>query len=80
VDSSPAIYRFVPRVKEWLVAFNFLTCDRDQEFLLPPSLREWLPEDDLAWFVADAVASIDLAASIAPTGRTGGVVPPSTRR
>jgi hypothetical protein len=24
---------------------NFLSCDRDQELLLPPSLREWLAED-----------------------------------
>jgi hypothetical protein len=24
---------------------NFLACDREQELLLPPSLREWLPED-----------------------------------
>jgi hypothetical protein len=31
------------------VAQNFLACDRDQELLLPPSLREWLPEDHLAW-------------------------------
>jgi transposase len=30
--------------------------------LLPPSLREWLPEDHLAWFVIDAVAQLDLAA------------------
>lgn len=36
-------------------------CDRDQEFLLPPSLREWLPEDHVPGFVADAVASIDLS-------------------
>jgi len=28
--------------------------------LLPPSLREWLPEDHLAWFVLDAVGMIDL--------------------
>jgi len=27
---------------------NFIGCDRDQELLLPPSLREWLPEDHLA--------------------------------
>jgi transposase len=27
---------------------------------LPPSLREWLPEDHLAWFVLDAVDAIDL--------------------
>jgi transposase len=39
---------------------NFIECDRDQELLLPPSLREWLPDDHLAWFVIDAVAEIDL--------------------
>jgi transposase len=41
---------------------NFLACDREQELLLPPSLREWLPADHLAWFVIDAVAQFDLAA------------------
>jgi transposase len=41
---------------------NFLTCDREQSLLLPPSLREWLPEDHLAWFVLDAVAELDLEA------------------
>ena len=41
---------------------NFLPCDRDQELLLPPSLREWLPEDHLAWFVLESVAELDLAA------------------
>src|SRR3954452_25166906 len=40
---------------------NFLACDRDQELLLPPSLREWLPEGHLAWFVIDAVAQLDLS-------------------
>jgi len=42
------------------VAQNFLPCDRDQELLLPPSLREWLSEDHLVWFVLDAVDEIDL--------------------
>src|SRR3954453_21960442 len=41
---------------------NFIACDRDQELLLPPSLREWLPEGHLAWFVIDAVAQLDLGA------------------
>ena len=41
---------------------NFLACDREQELLLPPSLREWLPENHLAWCVIDAVGEIDLAA------------------
>ena len=30
--------------------------------LLPPSLRDWLPADDLAWFVLDAVDQFDLRA------------------
>ena len=38
-----------------LVGQNFLAWDRDQELFLPPSLREWLPQDHLAWFVLDAV-------------------------
>ena len=41
---------------------NFLACDREQELLLPPSLREWLPENHFAWFVIDAVGELDLAA------------------
>ncbi|MQA75222.1 MAG: transposase [Solirubrobacterales bacterium] len=41
---------------------NFIECDREQELLLPPSLRDWLPDDHLAWFVADAVEEIDLVA------------------
>jgi transposase len=41
---------------------NFIGCDREQELLLPPSLREWLPEGHLAWFVIDAVAQLDLGA------------------
>ncbi len=44
---------------------NFIACDREQELLLPPSLREWLPEGHLAWFVIDAVAEMDLAAFFA---------------
>ncbi|HEX6619823.1 MAG TPA: transposase [Solirubrobacteraceae bacterium] len=43
------------------MAQNFLACDRDQELLLPPSLREWLPEGHLAWFVIEAVAALDLS-------------------
>lgn len=44
------------------MAQNFLTSDRDQPMLLPPDLREWLPEDHLAWFVLDAVSELDLTA------------------
>src|SRR4051794_18280379 len=41
---------------------NFLAADREQGFLLPPDVRDWLPEDHFAWFVIEAVAEMDLAA------------------
>jgi transposase len=41
---------------------NFLACDREQELLLPPNLRDWLPEDHFAWFVLDAVEEMNLDA------------------
>src|SRR4030088_2310922 len=44
------------------MAQRFIACDRDQAFLLPPDVRDWLPEGHLAWFVLDAVAAMDLAA------------------
>src|ERR1700682_4570589 len=34
----------------------------DQDFLLPPSLRDWLPEDHLVYFVSDLVDELDLSA------------------
>jgi len=42
------------------MAYNFLPCDRNQVYLLPPSLADWLPQDHLAWFVLDVVEQIDL--------------------
>lgn len=50
---------------------NFIECDREQEFLLPPSLREWLPDDHLAWFVVDAVDEMDLTAFYGAYRRDG---------
>lgn len=44
------------------MAQNFMQSRRDQGFLLPPDVRDWLPADHLAWFVIDAVAQMDLAA------------------
>ena len=44
------------------MAYNFKPCERDQPYLLPPSLRDWLPEGHLAWFVLDAVEQMDLKA------------------
>lgn len=42
------------------MSYNFLPYDRDQLYLLPPALQDWLPESDLAWFLLDAVAQMDL--------------------
>jgi transposase len=33
----------------------------DQDLLLPPSLRDWLPEDHLVYFVSDVVDQLDLS-------------------
>src|SRR3712207_4505760 len=41
---------------------RFIGCDRDQVFLMPPSVREWVPEGHLVWTVLDAVAELDLSA------------------
>ncbi len=38
----------------------FKPYDQDQLFLLPPSLREWLPGNHLAHFVSDVVDELDL--------------------
>src|SRR6266511_6078488 len=43
------------------MADNFRRGDRDQPFLLPPDLRDWLPAHHLAWFVRDVVDQLDLA-------------------
>ena len=41
---------------------RFVDCERDQAFLLPPDLREWIPEDGLAHFVIEAVERVDMGA------------------
>ena len=39
---------------------TFVPYNRDQSFLLPPDLKEWLPADDLAHFVVAAVERLPL--------------------
>ena len=50
---------------------SFIACDRDQSFLLPPDVREWLPAGHLAWFVMDSVAAMDLEAFYGAYRRDG---------
>lgn len=44
------------------MAHGFVPVDRDQQFLLPPDLRSWLPSDHEVWFVIDVVEQLDLSA------------------
>src|SRR3954463_2623254 len=55
---------------------RFVACDREQSFLMPPDVREWLPPRHLAWFVIDAVAEMDLDAFYAAYRLDGRSRPP----
>lgn len=44
------------------MAKKFLPYDLDQQILLRPNIRDWLPENHLAHFILDVVASLDLSA------------------
>jgi transposase len=55
-----------------VVAKWYRPVDRDQQFLLPPSMTDWLPQDHLVWFVIDAVGELDTAA-FHGQARLGGV-------
>lgn len=44
------------------MAYNIKTINREQIYLMPPSLQEWLPEKDMAWFIIDVVEQMDLGA------------------
>jgi transposase len=41
---------------------NFIAADRDQAFLMPPDVRDWVEPGHLAWFVVEVVGELDLAA------------------
>src|SRR3954471_14894964 len=55
---------------------RFVACDREQSFLMPPDVREWLPTQHLAWFVIDAVSEINLDAFYAAYRLDGRSRPP----
>jgi len=43
---------------------TFLPYDLSQQLLLPPDLRDWLPEGHLALFISDVVDALDLSAIV----------------
>jgi len=54
---------------------RFQPYEREQALLLPQDMREWLPEDDLAYFIPDVVATVDLRAE---SPRPAGCFVPAT--
>jgi transposase len=40
---------------------RFIGADREQPFLLPPSVTDWVPEEHLVWTVLGAVGELDLS-------------------
>jgi transposase len=62
------------------MAVNVRAGDLDQLWLMPPSVRDWLPADHVAFFVSDVVAELDLDefyAAYRVDGRGGAVYDPA---
>lgn len=62
------------------MALNIRPVDRDQVFLMPPSLLDWLPENHFVFFVLETVGELDLSAFYAAhraDGRGGSVYDPA---
>ena len=62
------------------MAVNVRGGDLDQLLLMPPSVRDWLPGDHLAFFVLDVVAELDVAPFLKVhrvDGRGGAVYDPA---
>src|SRR5207237_9841971 len=43
------------------MALDFVSCDRGQLLVMPPSLGDWLPDDHLVWTVLGAVDQMELS-------------------
>jgi transposase len=54
-----------------LVAKGYRPVERDQQFLLPENMRDWLPESDPVWLVISVVAGLDTS-GLHALWRTGG--------
>lgn len=44
------------------MAKSYRLVQRDQPFLLPPDMREWLPADHVVWFLLETVEALDTSA------------------
>jgi len=41
------------------MAKGYIPVNRDQQFLLPPDMRDWLPKDHFVWWLVDVVGRLD---------------------
>ncbi len=57
-EPAPTPPRSSPSPGEVAVDKTFRAYDQDQTFLMPPSLRDWLPDDHLALFVSELVGEV----------------------
>jgi transposase len=48
--------------EDLLVAMGFRPVQRDQEFLLPPNMTDWLGADHVVWFLIEVIERMDLTA------------------
>jgi len=55
-----------PDAEEFSMSGCFKPYNPDQSLLLPPSLRDWLPHDHLAYFMSDLVNELDLGEIMRP--------------
>ena len=62
------------------MAINVRDVDRDQLWLMPPSISDWLSDGHLVWFVLDVVAELDLSAFTAELRADGRAARSMTRR
>ena len=65
---------WVPRpvLGQWFMAKSYRPVLRDQTFLMPPDMREWLPADHLVWFMLDTIEVLDTS-DFGRCRRRGGV-------
>lgn len=60
------------------MAAKFVSIDHDTPLLLPPDLRDWLPDDHMVHFIMDAVNALDLGSARVNINGTGSAqYPPS---
>jgi len=55
-------FAFAAALGKWSVMSLFQPIERDTDFLFPPSINDWLPEQHLARFVVEIVEQLDLKA------------------